>query len=102
MVNDELITEAISQVTNNPIIKTKGKITLTPMSVSVINVKMPMLHNTNNIYELTFSTFQLLQRVIPMDVIHRVDHKTQKISIFQCLIQTIVLAAFQEVHLLQC
>ena len=57
MVNSEMIAEAISQVTDNPIIKTKAKITLPPMSVSVINVKMSALHNTNNIYELNFSTF---------------------------------------------
>ena len=47
MVNSEMIAEAIFQVTDNPIIKTKAKITLPPMSVSVINVKMPALHNTN-------------------------------------------------------
>ena len=40
-INGEMITEAISQVTNNPIIKTKGKITLPPMSISVISVKTP-------------------------------------------------------------
>ena len=57
MVNGEMIAEAISQVTNNPIIKTKGKIILPPMSVSIIIVKTLPLCNTNNIHELNFSTF---------------------------------------------
>ena len=57
MVNGEMIAEAISQATDNPIIKTKGKITLPPMSFSVISVKTPPHHNTNNVYELNFSTF---------------------------------------------
>ena len=74
-VNGEMIAEAISQVTDNPIIKTKGKITLPPVSVSIINVKMPPLCNTNNIYKLNLSTFQLPEGVIPLDVIHTVDHK---------------------------
>ena len=84
IVNSEMIAEAISQVTNNPTIKTRGKITLPPMSVSVISVKMSPLCNTSNIYELKFSTFQLPEGVIALDVLHRVDHK---ISIFKCLIQ---------------
>ena len=57
MVNGEMIMEAIMQVTDNPITKTKGKITLPPVSVSVISVKTPPLCNTNNVYELNFSTF---------------------------------------------
>ena len=76
MVNSEKITEAISQVTNDPIIKTKGKITLPPMSVSIISIKTPLLCNTNHVYKLNFSTFQLPEGVISLDVLHRVDHKT--------------------------
>ena len=75
MVNGKMITEAISQVTDNSIFKTKGKIILPPMSASIICVKMPLLCNTNNMYELNFSTFQLPEEVIPLDIIHRVDHK---------------------------
>ena len=48
------------------------------MSVSVISVKTSPLGNTNHIYKLNFSTFQLPQGVIPLNVIHRVDHKTPK------------------------
>ena len=46
------------------------------MSVSVIGVKTPTLCITNNVYELNFDTFQLSEGVIPLDVLHRIDHKT--------------------------
>ena len=76
MINGEMIAEAITQVTDKPIINTQCKITLPPMSVSVLSVHMPPLCNTNNIYKLNFNTFQLPEKVIPLNVIHRVDHKT--------------------------
>ena len=56
-INGEMITEATSQITDNPIIKTKGKITLPPMSISVLSVKTPPLCNTNDVYKLNFNTF---------------------------------------------
>ena len=52
------------------------------MSVSVTGIKTPTLCNTNNVYECNFSTFQLPEGVIPLDVLHRIDHKTpQNLSI---------------------
>ena len=75
-INCKMITEAILQVTDSPILKTKGKITLPPMSISVIGIKMPTLHNTNNLYDLNLSTFQLPEGLVPLDILHRVDHKT--------------------------
>ena len=48
-VNGEMISEAISHVNDKPYIKTKGKITLPSMSASVISVKTPPFHSTNNI-----------------------------------------------------
>ena len=71
-----MIAEAISQVINSPILKTKGKITLPPISVSIISVKMSPLHNTNDVYKLNFNTFQLPEGVIPLDILHKVKHKT--------------------------
>ena len=71
-----MISEVILQITNNPTRKTKGKITLPPMPVSVIGVKTPTLCNTNSAYELNFDTFQLPGGVIPLDILHRVNHKT--------------------------
>ena len=50
------------------------------MSVSIISVKMPPLCNTNDVYELNFNTLQLQEGVIPVDILHKVNHKTP-----QCL-----------------
>ena len=76
MINGEMIPEAILQITDNPILKSKGRVTSPPMSVSVIGIKMPIPCNTNNVYELNFDTFQLPEDVILLDILHRVDHKT--------------------------
>ena len=73
-----MIAQGVSQATTNPILKTKGKVTLPPMSVSEGEIKMLMVPNTNNLYELNFDTFQLPERVISLDVLHRMDHKTLK------------------------
>ena len=48
------------------------------MSVSEVEIKMPMVPNTNNLYQLNFDMFQLSEGVIPLDVLHRMDHKTPK------------------------
>ena len=48
------------------------------MLVSVVEIKMPMVCNTNKVYELNFDIFQLLEGVIPLHVLQRMEHKTQK------------------------
>ena len=48
------------------------------MSFSIVAIKTPTLQNTNSLYELNFDTFQLPEGVVPLDVMHRVDHKTQQ------------------------
>ena len=73
-----MIAQSISQATINPIFKTKGKVTLPPMSVFVVEMKMPMVPNTNNLYELHLDMFQLPEGVIPLDVLQRMDHKIPK------------------------
>ena len=78
MINGEVIAEAILQIADSHILKTKGKITLPPVSVLVIGIKMPTLCNTNHVYELNFETFQLSEGVILLDVLHKVDCKTTK------------------------
>ena len=81
-INGEMIAQAISQTTNSPILKTKGKITLPPVSISIVEIKTPRLQNTNNLYELNLDTFQLPEGIIPLDVPHRNDHETpQKLSV---------------------
>ena len=46
------------------------------MSVSVLSVKMLPLNNTNDVYKLNFNTFQLQEGVIPLDILHKVNHNT--------------------------
>ena len=53
----------------------KGKITLPPMSISIVDIKTPTLQNTNNLYELNFDTFQLPEVVVLLDIVHRLDCK---------------------------
>ena len=71
-----MIAQAISETVNIPILKTKGKVTLPPASISIIGIKTPTIQNTNVLCELNFDTFQLLDGVIPLDLLHRVDHIT--------------------------
>ena len=61
-----------------PILKIKGKVTLPPMSISVVGVKVLEVPDINNLYELNLILFQLPKGVIPLDVLHRIDHKTPK------------------------
>ena len=56
--------------------KTKDKIMFPPMSISAVGIKTSLLHNTNNLYEIIFSTCQLREGVILLDALHTVDHKT--------------------------
>ena len=37
---------------------------------------MPLLCNTNDVYELNLNTFQLPEGVILLDILHKVNHKT--------------------------
>ena len=76
-INGKIIAQAISQTINSPILKTIGKIMLSPMSISVVALKTTTLQNTNNnFYKLNFNTFQLTEHVILLDIVHKVDHKT--------------------------
>ena len=75
-INGKMIAQAISQAINSPILKMKGKITLPPMSISIVAIKTPTLHNTSSLYELNFDTFELPEGVVLLDIVHRVDHKT--------------------------
>ena len=73
--NDEMLAQNCLQLTTNPIFKTKGKIKLLPSSVSVIEVRTLEISDPSNIYELDFSTSQLPEGVIPLDMMHCMDHK---------------------------
>ena len=52
------------------------------MSISIVEIKMAMLQNTNNLYELNLDTFQLPEGIVPLDILYRIDYKTmQSLSI---------------------
>ena len=68
--------QLVSQDLDYLIIKTKGRVTLPSVSISIIEVKIPELTNTIDLYEMNADTFQLPEGVILLDVLHRVDHKT--------------------------
>ena len=74
-LNKEMLAQSCSQIFTYPILKTKEKIKLLPTSVSVIEIRTPEFPDSNNIYELDFNTFQLLEEIIPLDVMHHIDHK---------------------------
>ena len=72
----QVIVQTILQATDYPIIKTNGKVTLSPLSVSIVEVKIHKISATTNLYELNAHTFQLPKGVTPLDILHRVNHKT--------------------------
>ena len=60
-----MIAQSVLQATTNPILKTKGKETLLPMSVSVVEIKTPMVPYTKNLFQLNFDTFSYQKESIP-------------------------------------
>ena len=74
-LNGKMLAQSCLQLTTNPMLKPKGKIKLLPSSVSVIEVRTTGIPDPSNIYELNFSMFQLPKGVIPLDVMHHVDHE---------------------------
>ena len=74
--NGKVIAQFVSQPLDYPIIKTKGRVTLPPVSISIIEVKNPKLTNTTDLCKINADTFQLPEGVILVDVLYRVDHKT--------------------------
>ena len=52
----------------------KGKVILKPNSITLIAVKTPRIPNTNIMYGVD-SKFQIPEGIMPLDMLHRVDHK---------------------------
>ena len=75
-INGQVIAQSILQPLDYPIVKTKGRITLPPVSVSTIEVKTLKLTNTINLYKMNAVTAQLPEGMILLDALYRVDHKT--------------------------
>ena len=65
-----------SQALDYPIIKTKGRVTLPPVSISIIEVKTPKLTYATDMYKMNADVFQLPEGIILLDVLCRVNHKT--------------------------
>ena len=70
-----MLAQSCSQISTNQILKIKGKSTLLLSSMLFIEIRIPEIPDPNNIYELHFNRFQLLEGIIPLDVIHYIDHK---------------------------
>ena len=77
-LNREMIAKSCLQLPTNPILKTKGTIKLLPSYISVIEARTPEIPDPSNVYELDFNTLQLPKGVIPLDIMHHVDHKMPK------------------------
>ena len=75
-INGQVIAQSVSQALDYPIIKTKDRVTLPPVSISITEVKTPKLTKTTDLYEMNADTFQLLEVIILQDVLYRVNHKT--------------------------
>ena len=75
-INGQALAQSVLQALDYPIIKTRGRVTLPPVSICIIEVKTPKLTNTTNLYKMNADTFQLPEGVILLDVLHRVNHKT--------------------------
>ena len=75
-INGQVIAQVIPQTSDYPIIKTKGKVTLLPMSVSIVQIKTLKISDSAYLYELNADTFHLPEGVIPLDVLHWANHKT--------------------------
>ena len=69
-----VIAQSCQSMVEEPILKMKGKIVLKPNSISVLAVKTPKIPDTEALYKVNCK-FQLLEEIIPLDILHRVDHK---------------------------
>ena len=73
-VSGQMVVQSITTPTMEPIIKTKGKIKLSPHSITIVSVKTPPNVDTSHAYDLNHK-FPLPSGLIPIDVIHKFDHK---------------------------
>ena len=73
-IKGKVITQSCQSTVEEPILKTKGKITLKPNSISVIAVKTPQSPGTEALYKVNYK-FQLPEEITPLDVPQKVDHK---------------------------
>ena len=75
-LNGEMLAQSISQVMVKPVLKTQRKNCIATKSLSVLEIRMPEISDTNDLYELGLDTFQLPEGIIPLYVLHQIHHKT--------------------------
>ena len=61
-----MLAQSISQVTVKSALKAKRKIILPPSSLSALEIRIPEIPDTNNLYELGLDIFQLPKGMIPL------------------------------------
>ena len=73
-VNGQMLAQSIPTPIMETIIKNKGKIILSPHSVTVMSIKTPPNISANQMYK-TSHRFSLPSSVIPVDVVHKINNK---------------------------
>ena len=73
-VNGQMIAQSIPTSIIEGIIKNKGKIKLSPHSVTIVSIKTPPNISAKQIYEMNHR-FPPPSGIIPIDVVHRFDNK---------------------------
>ena len=73
-VNGQMVVQSIPTPTIEPIVKSKGKIKLSPHSITVVSIKTPLNISTNQTYKIIHK-FPLPSSMIPIDVVHKFDNK---------------------------
>ena len=71
-VNGQMFAQCIPTPIIEAIIKNKGKIKLSPHSVTVVSIKTPPNISANQIYNTNLK-FPLPSSMIPIDVVHKID-----------------------------
>ena len=73
-INGQMVVQSIPTPTVEQIVKYKGKIELSPHSVTVVSIETPLNISTNQIYKINHK-FHLPNGMIPIDVVHKFDNK---------------------------
>ena len=68
----DFIAESMNRLKTHPIIKTKGKVELSPESIALVEVQAPRDIMGNRKYQLNPEGF-LSQGIIPLDLVHSFD-----------------------------
>ena len=73
-IKNKLLALSITPQSSKQLALTKGQCTLQGRSITWISVKMPRNIQVNSLFEITLDR-QLPKRLIPLDVLHNIQHK---------------------------